>query len=333
MNEEIMVSVLCITYNQKKYISDALNSFVNQKTTFKYEILVNDDCSTDGTKEIVEKYAKDYPNLVKPIFHEENQYSKGFSPIRDFLIPAAKGKYIAICEGDDYWICDNKLQLQYDYMESHPKCYLCVHDTFLVDKDKNVIGKVNTSRCGNEISLKDVLVEGGDFIATSSVFAKLLDNKYIPKYFDILTLDYTWQIFFASCGNYTYCFEEPMSVYRQGAEGAWSSLCQKDFEAYKVREKNLLEKKIRMREAFNKENNDIYKDFVEEADTYDTIKCAICTKDFDVLKQKKYKEYIRKLGIKEQLRYFLLVHAPFVFGIYKKIKKVGKHKCIHQIEH
>ena len=99
MSNEVKVSVLCITYNQKDYISDALDSFINQKTNFKYEILVNDDCSTDGTKDIVIEYAKRYPDIIKPIFHEENQYSKGVSPIRDVLIPKAVGKYIAICEG------------------------------------------------------------------------------------------------------------------------------------------------------------------------------------------------------------------------------------------
>lgn len=92
MSNEVKVSVLCITYNQKDYISDALDSFINQKTNFKYEILVNDDCSTDGTKDIVIEYAKRYPDIIKPIFHEENQYSKGVSPIRDVLIPKAVGK-------------------------------------------------------------------------------------------------------------------------------------------------------------------------------------------------------------------------------------------------
>ena len=203
MNEEIKVSVLCLTYNHENYIADALSSFIQQKSNFKYEILVNDDCSTDRTTEIVKEYALKYPDIIKPIFHEENQYSKGVSPIRDILIPGAKGKYIAICEGDDYWIDDHKLQIQYDYMENHSECSLCVHNAYLVDEDKQNIGIVKTSDGNEKISIKDVLVQGGDFIATSSIFARLPQDKKIPSYFDILCLDYTWQIFFASCGKYT----------------------------------------------------------------------------------------------------------------------------------
>ena len=164
MNDDIKVSVLCLTYNQENYIADALNSFVQQKTTFKYEILVNDDCSTDRTTDIVREYALKYPDIIKPIFHEENQYSKGVSPIRDILIPGANGKYIAICEGDDYWIDEYKLQSQYDYMEEHPECSLCVHNAYLVDDDKNNIGIVRTSDNDEKISIKDVMVKGGDFI-------------------------------------------------------------------------------------------------------------------------------------------------------------------------
>ena len=127
MNEEIKVSVLCLTYNHENYIADALSSFIQQKTNFKYEILVNDDCSTDRTTEIVKEYALKYPDIIKPIFHEENQYSKGVSPIRDILIPGAKGKYIAICEGDDYWCDDKKLQKQVDLKEKNPSASVRVH--------------------------------------------------------------------------------------------------------------------------------------------------------------------------------------------------------------
>ena len=326
MSNEVKVSVLCITYNQKDYISDALDSFINQKTNFKYEILVNDDCSTDGTKDIVIEYAKRYPDIIKPIFHEENQYSKGVSPIRDVLIPKAVGKYIAICEGDDYWIDNHKLQIQYDFMEKYPECSLCVHNAFLVDTEKKIIGKVKTSDIDKKIPIRDVLVEGGDFIATSSTFARLPKDKNIPSYFDILTLDYTWQIFFASCGAYTYCFEKVMSVYRQGGSGSWSSLQKTDFQAYKLREKKLLEDKCKLRKAFDRYNGGKFTDYVKEADLYDTIKCAVCVKECGELKKKKYLQYINSLKKKERLRYYLLIYFPGVFQKYQEFKKIIKQK-------
>ncbi len=106
MEQNILVSVVCNTYNHKDYIEQALMSIVSQQTNFLYEILVHDDCSTDGTKEIIEELAIKFPDKIKPIFEETNQHCKGISFLNK-INEKAKGKYIAICEGDDYW-CDTK---------------------------------------------------------------------------------------------------------------------------------------------------------------------------------------------------------------------------------
>ena len=189
-----------------------------------------------------------------------------------------------------------------------------------------IIGKVKTSDIDKKIPIRDVLVEGGDFIATSSTFARLPKDKNIPSYFDILTLDYTWQIFFASCGAYTYCFEKVMSVYRQGGSGSWSSLQKTDFQAYKLREKKLLEDKCKLRKAFDRYNGGKFTDYVKEADLYDTIKCAVCVKECGELKKKKYLQYINSLKKKERLRYYLLIYFPGVFQKYQEFKKIIKQK-------
>lgn len=123
--EEIMVSVFCTVYNHEKYIKDTLEGFVKQKTQFKYEVLINDDCSTDKSAQIIQSYAEKYPDIIKPIFQRENQYQQGINILKKFLLPLAKGKYIAMCEGDDYWISNNKLQKQVEYMEENPKCTFC----------------------------------------------------------------------------------------------------------------------------------------------------------------------------------------------------------------
>lgn len=126
---DILVSISCITYNHAAYISQCLDGFVSQKTNFKYEILIHDDCSTDGTDEIIKRYAEQYPDIIKPLFEEVNQYSQG-KPIGTSVwnIPRAKGKYIAFCEGDDYWIDEYKLQKQVDYLEQHPEVGMCFTD-------------------------------------------------------------------------------------------------------------------------------------------------------------------------------------------------------------
>lgn len=133
-----IVSVCFITFNQENYIRKSLDSILNQKTTFKFEIIIHDDCSSDNTPQIIKEYEEKYPHIIKTIFQKENQYSKGMSPLFDFISPLTEGKYIAILEGDDYWCDQNKLQLQVEALEAHNDCFLCVHDTQTVDKCGNL---------------------------------------------------------------------------------------------------------------------------------------------------------------------------------------------------
>ncbi len=132
--EEIMVSVLCTAYNHEKYIEECLNGFLMQKTNFKFEVLVHDDCSTDHTAEIIRRYEREYPEIIKGLYEKENQYSQHISILKTILLPCAEGKYIALCEGDDYWIDENKLQMQVDYMEAHPECTFCFTNAGMIDE-------------------------------------------------------------------------------------------------------------------------------------------------------------------------------------------------------
>lgn len=136
-NEEILVSIRCETFNQEKYISNCLDGFVMQKTNFKYEIVVHDDASTDNTANIIREYEKKYPNLIRPIYEEENQYSKHDNSIRKLLDSEMRGKYIAICEGDDYWTDPLKLQKQIDFLENNPDYSMCFHQAIRHYEDCN----------------------------------------------------------------------------------------------------------------------------------------------------------------------------------------------------
>ena len=123
-----LVSIHCTTYNHAPYIRQCLDSFLMQKTTFPIEVLIHDDASTDGTADIIKEYENKYPDIIKPIYQTENQYSKGVKVSATFNYPRAKGKYIAICEGDDYWTDPLKLQKQVDFLESHPDYVMCSHN-------------------------------------------------------------------------------------------------------------------------------------------------------------------------------------------------------------
>ena len=134
-NRPLMVSICCTAYNQEEQIRECLDGFVMQQTNFRFEAVVHDDASTDGTATIIKEYAEKYPDIIKPILETENQYSKHDGSLERIMNEAATGKYVAWCEGDDCWIDPLKLQKQVDYLESHPDCML-VHTDMEV-KDVN----------------------------------------------------------------------------------------------------------------------------------------------------------------------------------------------------
>ena len=145
-----LVSICCTAYNHAKFISDCLDGFLLQKTNFNFEVLIHDDASTDGTQDIIKAYQAKYPNIIKPIFQTDNQYSKGVKPFIKYLFPASQGKYIAMCEGDDYWTDPLKLQKQVDFLEGNEEYSLCFTrfqtkdestNTFLDDKNSKHFDK------------------------------------------------------------------------------------------------------------------------------------------------------------------------------------------------
>ena len=126
--KEIMVTIRCITYNHELYIRQCLDGFVMQKTNFRFVAIVHDDASTDGNADIIKEYAKKYPDIIHPILQTENQHSKGFKEAKEMLINLClQSKYVAYCEGDDYWTDPLKLQKQFDFMEANPDYAACFH--------------------------------------------------------------------------------------------------------------------------------------------------------------------------------------------------------------
>ena len=222
MENEIKVSIICNTYNHEKYVRTALDSFLMQKTSFKYEILVHDDASTDGTAGIIREYQQKYPDIIKPIFQQENQYSKQIKINYAYQYPRAAGKYIAICEGDDFWTDENKLQKQFDILEQHDEIDMCAHAAQCINAETGEPGRLVRPKKHNAIlRTGEVITGGGDYLATNSLFFRtsLFDNP--PEYVKLSVLDYLLQIY-GSCRGGIYYLDEIMSVYRINVKDSWT---------------------------------------------------------------------------------------------------------------
>ncbi len=217
-----LVSICSITYNHAPFIRQCLDGFLMQQCNFPIEIIINDDCSTDGTTEIIREYAEKYPDKIFPIFHEENLYSQGVRGMfQKFVFPKAQGKYIAICEGDDYWTDPLKLQKQVDFLESHPDYSMCCHASTIKLHDTEWIKTYGDKEDCNLVT-KDVFLKGGEFIVTASIcFRSDLLNGFSEFAEGCPVGDYPLQIWCAMHGKIR-CLKDAMSVYRQGNLGSWT---------------------------------------------------------------------------------------------------------------
>jgi glycosyltransferase involved in cell wall biosynthesis len=162
--DQPMVSVCIPTYNHEHYISECIESILMQRTKFKFEIIIGEDCSTDNTRAIVQRYEEKYPGIVNAIYHQQNVGSQRNA--YEFCRPLLTGKYVAICEGDDYWIDPYKLQKQVTFLEQHPEYVLCFHPYATVDENSKVIKCEDVADDNIEYDLKSLLQK---HISTMSV--------------------------------------------------------------------------------------------------------------------------------------------------------------------
>lgn len=213
-----LLTVVCLTYNHESYIKNCLDGFLNQITNFNFEIIVHDDASTDKTANIVKLYEVKYPNLFKNIYQTQNQYNnENINIWLDILFPISQGKYIALCDGDDYWTDKHKLQKQVDFLENNNDFNICYHDVSILNNNlfsHNFINKTNK----NITSIYDLAVWGNFMHTSSVVFRKcsvIINSEDKNK-----VCDFILYVFILNDKKIKK-FDEIMSVYRYGV-GIWS---------------------------------------------------------------------------------------------------------------
>ncbi len=329
----IMVSVICTAYNHEKYIGKCLESLVRQKADFAYEILVNDDASIDQTTEIVRSYAEQYPDLIVPIFQAENQYSKHINISRDILLPLARGKYIAFCEGDDWWCDDHKLQKQVDALEAHPECMLCVH---------------NVSQCyenGEPTGLNIPLsAEQPGLLSSESVISRVMEFNFfhltsymirgdyyrqiltdLPTFWKISPVgDFPTLLYLANAGD-VYCVDGVLTCYRAGSINSWTQRVLKKSVAVEVEHRKQM---IRVIQEFDVYSNYRFHDLCERGVWIARMIIAklSCSKESyrDVLRT----PYAKKTPLWKKRNTIMHAYCPGLLAMYHKIRQ--KHALISE---
>lgn len=235
MNQIPLVAIRCTTYNHESYIRQTLEGFIMQQTNFKFVAIVHDDASTDGTDRVISEYALKYPDLFIPIYETENQYSKrdgSISRIMSQAIIRTGAKYVAICEGDDYWTDPLKLQKQVDFLESHIDYSMCFHNAFVHYEDSNKADHIFADLNTREYSEKEIadgwLTSTASLVIRDSVYKSPFYKEY-QKSGKFVVGDYPLVMSAIRTGK-IFCISDCMSVYRVHA-GGWT---QRKQQVYKL---------------------------------------------------------------------------------------------------
>ena len=327
MENTIEVSFFCATFNQEKYLRRCLESLVMQKTSFQYEILVHDDASSDGTVEIINEFVDKYPEIVKPLYQAENQYSKGVKITKKFQFPRANGKYIAFCEGDDYWNDSFKLQKQYDVMEKNASCVACVAKTKCCNEDESPNERtipdkrvqIQTGLISAEKACS--LIYSGYVFQTSSFFLKreVLETAYSQDYSEVVNGDEAYLMAAVSLGDF-YFIDSELSTYRLNANGSWN-----ESSRYWSRDKQI-EHQMKIQNArfcfFNVTN----KKFREQTISYLIHRCYIKDRKYlnEVLKCTgiSLKEVYKQCDLKHRIIFFMIRYFPIAWNYYRDNKQL-----------
>lgn len=317
-NREIKVSVICLAYNHEKYIRETLEGFIFQKTNFAFEVIIHDDASTDSTAAIIREYVKKYPDIIIPIFQSENQYSQKTPIMRTYIKPLLRGKYIALCEGDDYWTDDKKLQKQFEIMENNAECSMCTHTILQINEDGTSTSKYRPSIHIDEGSIdtqsflnirRIYPFQTASYFMRSELWFSMICNP--PAFMEAVDVgDEPMLLYMAAHGD-IYYIAECMSVYRVLSVGSWSAKNKYNSEKRILR----AEKTYKMMCLYNEYTNNKY-----------DCKLALYKGDilwfsenYRELVKSEYNEYLKKSRITKRV----FIHACALFPFIQKIRKLA----------
>jgi glycosyltransferase involved in cell wall biosynthesis len=228
-----LLTIICITYNHEKFIKECLDGFLMQETNFPVEIIVHDDASTDGTDGIIREYQQLYPQVIRPVLQTINQFSLGNKPI-EVLTPLARGRYIARCEGDDYWTDPHKLQIQVDFLESHPEYVASGHDSFATNENGDIIQREVLAENHKKDGEPQDLILTIHWIQMRTIVHRNVIKEYPWEYRRVLNGDNFLVSLLGHYGKSKYHADIAPACYRLHAGGVWSMISRREQKAHMV---------------------------------------------------------------------------------------------------
>lgn len=330
IDDNIMVSVICLAYNHEKYIRQALEGFIMQKASFKFEVIVHDDASTDNTAKIIREYAEEYPSIIKPILQTENQTQKHVSKIKNYILPKTKGKYLAWCEGDDYWIDDNKLEKQVHALEENLNCSACISKVAFINVDGKRTGtylpafNVDSGCITQDKYLNYCLYPAKFRTLPFQLSGLMMRRSLYVDYFESFkdtrakfdTGDMPLFLYVGLNGD-VYYLNDVMSEYRTGNPTSWTGKNVRNAEKYEIHMNNMI-------------NALEYFDDYTQKKYHHSIEMSIKNRKFLVYQKKRdlkrmtdpdMKDWFNSLSKQRQLTYYISYYLPHIYEILKKIRQ------------
>ena len=313
--ENYTVSVICTAYNHEKYIRKCLDGIVGQKTDFKIEAIIHDDASTDTTTDIIREYEARFPKIIKPIYQKENQYSKGVD-IYSLLLPYISGKYVALCEGDDYWSSPEKLQLQVEMLQLHPDSFFSVHSVRGIDEGGEITDSLypsfpmETSVIPKDVFLsivsKQYAFQTSSFVFKAESYLEYLRNP--PEFVRTCPIrDIPMMLYFGYAGDVCFINRE-MSCYRMSSEGSWTQRhnTSKDFRVNHYRAMSNMVEQFRVftQNQYPEYYDNLYQRWYNQLWVH---------RDFKEVLQKQYTKFFKKESFKDRKYALLSAFFPEIF--------------------
>lgn len=317
----IDITVVVMTYNQKDYIKQALDSILSQEVSADFDILIHDDCSDDGTYQILLDYQKKHPRKIRIIRQDSRKFlNEGFNMmIYNHVVPHISSRYVAYCDGDDYW-CDNlKLQKQYNFMELHQEYSMCFHCSYQLRQNNDMSSKWFIKDEG-DIGLIDLINEQpGIPIATSSLFVRTTTFINFSDWRKLYSVEDLPLYLTAAIKGKIHRLSDIMCVYRQFSNGSWSSQNKDNLKRLISHQENLV-KGITL---FDKATNYQYHEFVVNHIEGCEFRIARLKGDLETVFLKKNRRFLKQLSKKDKFSLKLQYKLPFLYNLLHKNRRIN----------